>query len=1565
MRTTTPRAAVRLLLCISFLISYTLAEAQIVCNNTPTEIFCTDDLSAVPSPIAVLQPGEILELTASDTTYYLCGGAIASEVPETYERRYQIRRANGTLSPAICTQTITVKKIVEADVIWPANLQNEDALSCEITALPFSLTGLPEVCLPATTSFANGPMFTNRNEFKAIAFDADGDGVEDDLAVTTIVNATMGASEKNVVYINNNGAYTLLVELGDPVIGADVVAFDADGDGNKDDLAFANFDANPEIYINNNGTFVLAAEITGVSQASGIDAMDVDGDGLEDDLVFSGLTGDKKYALYNGSSPIVAQTIPSSGFLPSYTDVVAFDLDGDGSTNNVAITGTTLFGGAMVYVYEVGSSVFTLLASVPLPGITIAEGHALDYNDDGNIDLAFASTNGGGVVLTGDGTSLTAGPSFGSGFANGLDVLDADLDGLEDDIVLANITGDDEIWTYDGATFSLAATINPTSGNQSFTVLATDINADGKTDVIAIGQDYMNATYYNYSTVERCIELDPDTQILAGCHSALQAVNDTLQHTDCLTRIRKEWNYYDWSCTPMTTFGHSQFINIKDKEGPQFTCPADMTVSTGWASCSATLALPVPVATDNCNQDGIRLDIGVPPPPGVGVPSYIINDYAGQMVELPVGIHKIYYTYYDVCSNPTNCDFLITVEDNDDPIAVCEPNLVQGLGSSGTAMFMAMTLDGGSFDECDSFPTIQIARVLDPGFDDRSAFADMLILDCSDLGELMVGLLVTDKSGNTNLCMTSVHVVDEVDGRLECPMDVTVDCNAPFDPNNLDSFFGAPTIIDNCPASNYTRDSIKGTLTDCGTGLLTREISLYNAQDVLIDFCTQLITFSDGMPLTESMITWPPANLDFTGCLTNLDAQNLDTPSVPMASCSNIMMRKEEQVFPFNGSQACSKVIRTWFVIDWCIPQNDRGGALDPFTFEQTIKVINNEAPFFSSVPVLDSLICIAPVNCDTLVQVTYLQAVAEDLCTAASLLHNEFEVTDEDGVMVNSGNTLNANGSYGIGKYHVAYSTEDLCGNEAVYELDFEIKSCKVPIAYCKSFTANLVGMDLDNNGINDAEMVTVTPMQVNAGSYQPCGAGVSLSFSADPLDVERTFNCDSIGVREVQLWVTNDLGFTNFCRVDVLVEDNNTDTICGSTMTGTRVGITGHINTATNIPVENVLVTLAGAQLPSKMTTVDGGYEYADMETGGTYGINPQKNDGHTNGVNTLDLIHIQRHLLGLELFTSPYQYIAADINNDESIKPNDLLALRKVILGVSDYFPNNTSWRFVDAAHVFVDLTDPLTDDLPSTYDIQNLQADMAIDFTAVKVGDLNGDVVPHTFATDGIDTRSLQTFEVTATNRQTTSDQVIWLDVRSAEEALLHGLQGELQLKGYAVSGITPGRMTIDMNSIYQTDGKLKISHAEAIGVEVAAQDILFTLELTSTGTSTLSESIKLSQGSISNEAYLGSNLETASLLWTWQENVHNENNGQPLEISQNRPNPWTNFTTLNISTQTDGNVNINFFDATGKLIYQKSDYLSAGNYEITLTENEIPVQGLILYEVNQAGQKSRGKMIRVK
>lgn len=120
--------------------------------------------------------------------------------------------------------------------------------------------------------------------------------------------------------------------------------------------------------------------------------------------------------------------------------------------------------------------------------------------------------------------------------------------------------------------------------------------------------------------------------------------------------------------------------------------------------------------------------------------------------------------------------------------------------------------------------------------------------------------------------------------------------------------------------------------------------------------------------------------------------------------------------------------------------------------------------------------------------------------------------------------------------------------------------------------------------------------------------------------------------------------------------------------------------------------------------------------------YEISPDRDDNPLDGLTTLDLVLIQKHILGIKNFDNPFKYIAADANNSHSVSAADLLALRRLILGIDDQLEINESWKFLRSDTEFENPYQPWNYDFKYLTDSLFFELD-SLDFIAVKIGDIN--------------------------------------------------------------------------------------------------------------------------------------------------------------------------------------------------------------------------------------------------
>lgn len=101
---------------------------------------------------------------------------------------------------------------------------------------------------------------------------------------------------------------------------------------------------------------------------------------------------------------------------------------------------------------------------------------------------------------------------------------------------------------------------------------------------------------------------------------------------------------------------------------------------------------------------------------------------------------------------------------------------------------------------------------------------------------------------------------------------------------------------------------------------------------------------------------------------------------------------------------------------------------------------------------------------------------------------------------------------------------------------------------------------------------------------------------------------------------------------------------------------------------PCENYDLTLDGTTLsPISDCDDDLGQQ---LQSGTSYVLSTDVSTQQhiLNGISTLDLIAIQRHLSGVALLDSPLKVLAADMDQDGALSTYDLIEMRSLIIGLT---------------------------------------------------------------------------------------------------------------------------------------------------------------------------------------------------------------------------------------------------------------------------------------------------------
>lgn len=407
---------------------------------------------------------------------------------------------------------------------------------------------------------------------------------------------------------------------------------------------------------------------------------------------------------------------------------------------------------------------------------------------------------------------------------------------------------------------------------------------------------------------------------------------------------------------------------------------------------------------------------------------------------------------------------------------------------------------------------------------------------------------------------------------------------------------------------------------------------------------------------------------------------------------------------------------------------------------------------------------------------------------------------------------------------------------------------------------------------------------------------------------------------------------------------------------------------NTLTVGEVEvDVQVAGLGTSMGSMITGLDGVYAVDELPTCDGYEVIPFRNDAPDAGVSTMDLVLIQKHILGQDLLDSPYQLIAADANNSGTVSTLDMVDIRKVILVVSDNFTNNTSWRFVDADYIFPDPTNPFAEAFPETVIVPNLQDITSTGFIAVKIGDVNNSVDPN-----GLDAPiagrggSKVLFEV---QDQLLPEQVVQQVDLYLPEQNLQGYQFTLNYDPALVEFV---ELTSNQFEAFSATNYHHMADVGAVNVSwngtvetKKAQPVLTAFFKANTTDVQLSEFLSINSRYVTAEAY-NSQLETmdVGLLIRDVDGAHVMYHA--FELYQNAPNPVQTSTNITFYLPEAGAVTLSFYDELGRMLHQVNGDFAAGKNDWILDQAAVKLPtGIITYQLESDFGTASRTMVVVK
>ena len=1058
-------------------------------------------------------------------------------------------------------------------------------------------------------------------------------------------------------------------------------------------------------------------------------------------------------------------------------------------------------------------------------------------------------------------------------------------------------------------------------------------------------------------------------------------------------KLLRRWKVIDW-CTGQIR-DTIQLIKVMDLAPPVIACPgtnglpAD-TVPTDFYSCTATYIAPIPIENPNpppfdnknvyvlyecsdwtyevhhkpavdpndCTPDNSpgtpAEQIGVDP--STGLPVYRISN-------MPLGCNWLYYIFTDACGNKDTCQFDIYVKDTRPPVAICDQHTTVTLDADGTAKIYASSFDDGSYDNC-MIDTILVRRMNDYcGNPANLTFRPFVEFCCADIphNRQMVIMRVWDKFGNYSDCMVEVTVQDKIPPSLVCPPDVAIECDQDYRDTSIT---GSARADDICAGVHIWYRDVSVDTTVCGLGEIVRR---WYAEDAagLRDSCDQHITIQNSDPFDETDILWPPSFVTVNGC-TEADAHPDLIPSNPKRpralrndACANIIVGYEDQIF-HDVPGACLKILRTWTVIDWCqYDRNNPGSGRGEWSFVQTILVVNTQAPIIDPASCRDTTIS-SDVDCSAPIRLT---ASATDDCTPSDDLIWNFSVDfDDDGTIDTTGEGPSAEVTLPSGQHRFTWIVTDQCGNSSSCDFVITVRDMKKPSPLCKSGIVTSL--------MNDSTNITIWASDFNAKSFDNCTPASELrySFSPDVNDNYRHYNCDSLknGISdtfELDMWVTDKAGNQSYCTVKLVVQDNMD--VCPDMSTAQGI-ISGYIRDPQDQGITNVRVELLRHNdfFSETITSSDGAYRFEDLPLGDDYIVKPRRNDRHLNGVTTLDIIRINKHILGIQIFDNPYTRIAADVNMSKSITGADIVVLRNLILGRIRKLPVQRSWIFFPANTQFSNPFKPWYD-VRETYEVRQLyDAVDDVHFIGVKLGDVTGDARPNRI--DGANTtREEASLSLRIDNMHLQKGKVYRIPVYASEPVQLKALQGTWLLNGESlhIEAVESGSLQIasdNVNYAYADQGLIPFLWYDDQARELDPSQPLFYLIVKAFQNTELFEQLDIGPAITAALAY-DSDERAMNVALRWG---NTDRADSKVVLYQNVPNPFTHTTLIHFRLPVEDWATLRIYDDKGRQVWHQRFYAQKGLNSVQIDNADLPY-GVLIYELRSCGTSLKRKMIRLR
>jgi large repetitive protein len=889
-------------------------------------------------------------------------------------------------------------------------------------------------------------------------------------------------------------------------------------------------------------------------------------------------------------------------------------------------------------------------------------------------------------------------------------------------------------------------------------------------------------------------------------------------------------------------------VTVNDTEAPIISCPGDITISNDPGQCGAIVTFEA-TTTDNCSA------------------SISYQPTSGSFFE--IGTTIVTSTATDASGNTGTCSFEITVNDTEAPNISCPGDIT--VSNDPGLCGAVLTFEATTTDNCGASISYQPAS--------GSFF---------EIGTTIVTSTATDASGNTSTCSFEITVNDTEAPNISCPGDITIS-NDPGQCGAIVSF--EATATDNCGAS-ISYQPASGSFFPTGTNIVTAiatdttgntstctfEVTVNDTEAPQISCfgnITITVPFGSGggnVNLISATATdncssaniendfnsnggnasgfYPIGTTNVTFIASDASGNTVDclvSVTVIEAAPDQLTISCPENVVLNTDTGVCGA--------DIVIPNASTTGGVPPVTISNNY---NNGGPDASGIyPVgITTVVMLATDDSGNTTTCSFTVTVEDNQfpmisCPQDIIIPNDpgqcgaivsFEAPATD----NCGTNINyqpASGSFfSVGSTTVTATATDFSGNTSTCTFEVTVIDTEVPQISCpEDITISVpYGSGGGNVNLSSAVATDNCPGLMVVNDFSEFGSDASGFYP--------------IGLSEVTFLAQDFSGNIVTCQVNVTVIEDTFSfefTLSGTTLME---------NTT---PVPGTKIVSSDSTFPTVYTDSDGYYSISNIPLGATFSMLAEKDTNHTQGISTFDIVLIQRHILQVELLNSPYEKIAADVNDNGIIEIGDIIQLRRIILQLDPLFldpfsglPNNTSWKFVLPGLVDLFPSSPFLPPYNTVLAFSNLNSNINnASWIAVKIGDVNNSSNPVNMNEFPVSyNRNPWIWEVE--DAYIKAGERNEVSIKNKHHEMLDGFQVALKLPSFNIEDYFEVSATLPSwsGSNYNPKKNQVLMSWSNVNTEIQAGQELFTLEFTAQKSGMLSEFLQLDTRNMNAEAY---------------------------------------------------------------------------------------------------------------